>query len=184
MSINNRVLTIGVRRPGWWQNTGKVFGRSLIGRWDGRKFFAHFQVSLFSLGAFIYLRFPKGEWLPNGFPDDGLYIRARIEQAMGEKWMESRRALTLAELFDAWQAAIPTPHQVRMVEREQAAANARIKADGSGDYPTGMGAGPIRPEFFEKPLRGYPGWADTQEQRDAYDAYADYFKPITVGCAF
>jgi hypothetical protein len=121
----------------------------------------------------------------DNFPDDCLHIQAKIEQAMGAKWMESRRTLTLSALFDAWQASTPNPYQVRLVEREQAAANAEFKAT-AGPFSIGTGGSdrPIPDEFFEKPSRGYPGWADTQEKKDAYDAYADYFKPRAVGCAF
>lgn len=36
------------------------------------------------------------------FPNDGLRIRARIEQTMGQKWMEPRQKLTLSALFDAF----------------------------------------------------------------------------------
>jgi len=55
------------------------------------------------------------------FPDNLLHIRARIEQAMGTAWMESRRILTTAALFDqfieaprtrggrCWNLELPAP---------------------------------------------------------------------------
>ncbi len=40
------------------------------------------------------------------YPDDLLHISHRIEQCMGQKWMDSRQQLTTAALFDEFLPAI------------------------------------------------------------------------------